>query len=99
MSFSLFQGILSNNGIEELSKHVHNKWEVLAQKLGLDEMDIDAIKVDCKDDVRRAVRMFDKWRLSDVAIEKGTDMLSYLANCMEKSNCSQTGLKLIKTQK
>ncbi|XP_078334321.1 uncharacterized protein LOC111132751 isoform X2 [Crassostrea virginica] len=97
--FSLTNGILSNNGIEELSKHVHNKWEVLAQKLGFDEMDIDAIKFDCKDDVRRAVQMFDKWRLSDFAIEKGKDILSYLADSMDKSNCSQTCLNLIKTQK
>nr|XP_022334816.1 leucine-rich repeat and IQ domain-containing protein 1-like [Crassostrea virginica] len=93
------KGILSNNGIEELSKHVHNKWEVLAQKLGFDEMDIDAIKFDCKDDVRRAVQMFDKWRLSDFTIEKGTDILTYLADSMDKSNCSQTCLNLIKTQK
>lgn len=94
--FSLFSGILSNNGIEEIGKHVHNVWESLAQKLAVDPSDIDAIKIDFHDDVRRAVRMLDQWRMSNTAIEKGKDLVSYLSKCMENSKCSNQVLKLVR---
>lgn len=93
--FSMKNGILSNNGIEELSKHIHNKWEDVAQNLGIDREDVDAIKIDFKDDDKRAVRMLDKWRLSDSAIEKGANIMSHLSESLKKSKCSQTALKLV----
>ncbi|XP_062599787.1 uncharacterized protein LOC134261367 [Saccostrea cucullata] len=97
--FSQANGILSNNGIEELGKQIHTKWEILASNLGIDPTDIDAIKIDFHDDVRRAVRMLDQWRLSNSAIERGTNVLSYLTKCMENSKCSQQVLKMIKAQR
>lgn len=93
--FSMKNGILSNNGIEELSKHIHNKWEDVAQNLGIDREDVDAIKIDFKDDDKRAVRMLDKWRLSESAIEKGSNIMSHLSESLKKSKCSQTALKLV----
>lgn len=93
--FSMTNGILSNNGIEELSKHIHDKWEAVAQNLGIDGEDIDAIKIDFEDDVKRAVRMLDKWRLSDKATEKGANIISHLSDCLKKSKCSQSALALV----
>lgn len=93
--FSMTNGILSNNGIEELSKHIHDKWEAVAQNLGIERDDVEAIKIDFKDDDKRAVRMLDKWRISDSAIKKGPIIMSHLSDCLKKSKCGQSALKLV----
>lgn len=66
----------------------------MAEKLKLDKAIICEIKDTQKNPVRQCLKMLDTWRLSDVAIAKGTDVVKHLYKCAKAAGCGSKLLNL-----
>lgn len=87
---------LADEGIEKMSNFLQDKWKELAFKLDFEEDVIEAIEMDIPDDKERALGVLEKWRLSDFAIEKDTNIVRYLHEVMLGIGCSEELLLLLK---
>ena len=73
-------------------------WEPMAKKLGFSNDDINQIKNDQPGMVRQTLRMLDIWRLSTVAIQKGTDLIKSLHDTARSAQCGAKLLGMISNQ-
>lgn len=70
-------------------------WEVFAKKLGFSCDEINKIKSNQPGEVRRTLRVLDLWRLSDGAIQKGTDLVKSLHQAARAAQCGAKLLSMI----
>ena len=62
-------------------------WEPMAKKFGFSNDEINQIKNGHSGTVRQTLRMLDIWRLSTVAIQKGTDLIKSLHDTARSAQC------------
>ncbi|XP_052059579.1 uncharacterized protein LOC127700210 isoform X2 [Mytilus californianus] len=86
------KGIFSNDSLEKMSFAIAGEWESMAKKLGFTNDEINKIKNSQPGAVKQTLRMLDLWRLSDSAIQKGTDLVK---NFHETAKSAQCGAKLL----
>ncbi|XP_071173582.1 uncharacterized protein [Mytilus edulis] len=86
------KGIFSNDSLEKMAFAIAGEWESMAKKLGFTNDEINEIKNNQPLAVRQTLRMLDIWRLSDSAIQKGTDLVK---NFLETAKSAQCGAKLL----
>ncbi|XP_071172384.1 uncharacterized protein [Mytilus edulis] len=87
-------GTLSNDNLKKMAYCLADNWEIMAEKLKLDKAIICEIKDTQKNPVRQCLKMLDTWRLSDVAIIKGTDVVKHLYKCAKAAGCGSKLLNL-----
>ncbi|CAC5374027.1 unnamed protein product [Mytilus coruscus] len=85
---------LSNDNLKKMAYCLADDWEVMAEKLKVDKSIICEIKDTQKNPVRQCLKMLDTWRLSDVAIIKGTDVVKHLYKCATAAGCGSKLLNL-----
>jgi hypothetical protein len=73
-------------------------WEPMAKKLGFSNDEINQIKNGQPGIVRQTLRMLDIWRLSTVAIQKGTDLIKSLHDTARSAQCGAKLLGMISNQ-
>ena len=71
---------------------ISGAWEPMAKKLGFSNDEMNQIKNGQPGTVRQTLRMLDIWRLSTVAIQKGTDLIKCLHDTARSAQC---GAKLL----
>ncbi|XP_052059590.1 uncharacterized protein LOC127700211 isoform X3 [Mytilus californianus] len=89
------RGILSNDNLEKMAYVLAKDWEVFAKKLGFSSDDINKIKSNQPGEVRRTLRVLDLWRLSDGAIQKGTELVKSLHQAARAAQCGAKLLSMI----
>ncbi|XP_063419422.1 uncharacterized protein LOC134702448 [Mytilus trossulus] len=87
-------GTLSNDNLKKMAYCLADDWEIMAEKLKLDKSIVCEIKDTQKNPVRQCLKMLDLWRLSDVAIIKGTDVVKHLYKCAKAAGCGSKLLNL-----
>ena len=87
-----YTGIFSNDTIEKIAKGIPENWETFAKKLGCSNDDITRIKSTHVFKVKQALQMLDWWRLTDSAIQKGTDLVK---SFHETAKSAQLGARLL----
>ena len=88
-------GILSNDSLEKIAYAVAGDWETLAKKLGFTRDDINKIKSSQAGTVKQTLRMLDLWRLSDSAIQKGTNLVKSFHETAKSAHCAEKLLTMI----
>ena len=73
-------------------------WEPMAKKLGFSNDEINQVKNGQPGMVRQTLRMLDIWRLSTVAIQKGTDLIKSLHDTARSAQCGAKLLGMISNQ-
>ena len=73
-------------------------WEPMAKKFGFSNDEINQIKNGQPGIVRQTLRMLDIWRLSTVAIQKGTDLIKSLHDTARSAQCGAKLLGMISNQ-
>lgn len=88
----IYTGIFSNDTMEKIAYAISEDWEALAKKLGFGSDDINKIKSMHGFKVKQGLQMLDWWRLSDTAIQKGTDLVK---SFHETAKSAQLGARLL----
>ena len=88
-------GILSNDSLKKKAYTLAGDWETLAKKLGFTFDDINKIKRSQAGTVKQKLRMLDLWRLSDSAIQKGTDLVKNFHETAKSAHCAEKLLTMI----
>ncbi|CAG2207049.1 unnamed protein product [Mytilus edulis] len=86
------KGIFSNDSLEKMAFAIAGEWESMARQLGFTNDEINVIETSQPADVKKTLRMLDLWRLSDNAIQKGTDLVK---NFHETAKSAKCGAKLL----
>ena len=73
-------------------------WEPMAKKLGFSNDEINQIKNGQPGMVRQTLRMLATWRLSTVALQKGTDLINNLHDTARSAQCGAKLLGMISNQ-
>ena len=73
------------------------EWEPMAKKLGFSNDEINLIRNVQPGMGRQTLRMLDIWRLSTVAIQKGTDLIKSLHDTARSAQCGAKLLGMIST--
>ncbi|XP_076113369.1 uncharacterized protein LOC143081020 [Mytilus galloprovincialis] len=81
------KGIFSNDSLEKMAFAIAAEWESMATKLGFEKDEINQIKSSQPSTVKQTLRMLDVWRLSDSAIQKGTDLVKSFHETAKSAKC------------
>lgn len=71
------------------------EWESMATKLGFEKDEINQIKSSQPRAVKQTLRMLDVWRLSDCAIQKGTELVKSFHETAKSAKCGAKLLTII----
>lgn len=70
-----------DNSIKEFFLKFDYKWEIFVRKFGFDDKYIEVLNMDF--DNMRVVYLLDKWRLLEIIIELGIDIIVILVKVMD----------------